>query len=246
MKKTQTHLLRLFVTGALAALPLAATVAIFWWAATMLIRWLGPNSLVGGALMSVGLNVTESEVVGYLIGMALVAVALTLLGALVSTGLQRGASRLFTAVIERIPVVATVYDLARKMVDLLAQRNQPGNEAAAKSMSPVWVRFGGDDGAAVLALLTTPTPVLVCGNPCLAVLVPTAPLPVGGGLIFVPQAWVQPAPIGMDGLTSLYVSMGVTAPQHLGMAAAGATLPPTSTPAPAPAVVEAAAPSQTP
>jgi uncharacterized membrane protein len=43
---------------------------------------------------------------------------------------------------------------------------------------------------------------------------------VGGGLIFVPQAWVRPAEIGVEGLTSIYVSMGVTAPQHL----------PTSTP----------------
>jgi hypothetical protein len=67
------HLLRIFVTGLLAALPLAATVAIFWWAANLLIRWLGPDSLVGGALAALGLGVTGSEVAGYAIGVALVA-----------------------------------------------------------------------------------------------------------------------------------------------------------------------------
>ena len=40
-------------------------------------------------------------------------------------------------------------------------------------------------------------------------------LPVGGGLLYVPQAWVEPAEVGMDALTSIYVSMGVTSGQHL-------------------------------
>jgi uncharacterized membrane protein len=38
----------------------------------------------------------------------------------------------------------------------------------------------------------------------------------------VPQAWVTPAPIGVDGLTSIYVSMGVTSAQHLGKAVVSA------------------------
>jgi uncharacterized membrane protein len=70
----------------------------------------------------------------------------------------------------------------------------------------------------VLALLSTPEPVLVAGKSCLAVLVPTAPVPVGGGLIYVPQEWVTPADIGIEALTSIYVSMGVTSNQHLPMA----------------------------
>ena len=63
MKRAHTHLLRLFVTGALAALPLAATVAIFAWAASVLYRWLGPDSVVGSLLVAVGLGVTGSEVI---------------------------------------------------------------------------------------------------------------------------------------------------------------------------------------
>jgi uncharacterized membrane protein len=43
----RVHLLGLFVTGLLAALPLAATIGIFWWAGAVLIRWLGPDSGVG-------------------------------------------------------------------------------------------------------------------------------------------------------------------------------------------------------
>jgi uncharacterized membrane protein len=67
----------------------------------------------------------------------------------------------------------------------------------------------------VLGLLSSPEPVHVGGHSYLAVLVPTAPVPVGGGLIFVPAAWVTPAEVGIETMTSIYVSMGVTAPQHL-------------------------------
>jgi uncharacterized membrane protein len=40
-------------------------------------------------------------------------------------------------------------------------------------------------------------------------------VPIGGGLLFVPQEWVSPAAVGAEALTSIYVSMGVTAAQHL-------------------------------
>jgi len=58
--------------------------------------------------------------------------------------------------------------------------------------------------------------------------VPTAPVPVGGALIFVPQSWVSPAELGIEALTSIYVSMGVTAPEHLGKTArpAARSMPP--------------------
>ena len=143
------------------------------------------------------------------------------LGLGVEAGLQRGASSLLQSVLRRIPLVRTVYDLAQKMVGLFAQRDEEG----VKSMSAVWCHFGGVGGAAVLALLSTPRPVELGGRRYLAVLVPTAPVPVGGGLLYVPEDWVTPAAVGVEALTSIYVSMGVTSPQHLHTAAAAAVQP---------------------
>ena len=40
-------------------------------------------------------------------------------------------------------------------------------------------------------------------------------MPVGGGLIFVPEHWVTPADVGIEAVTSIYVSMGLTSPQYL-------------------------------
>ena len=36
---------------------------------------------------------------------------------------------------------------------------------------------------------------------------------VGGGLLFVPADMVQPVDVSVEGLMSIYVSMGVTTPQ---------------------------------
>ena len=217
MKTVSSHLLRTFVTGALAALPLAATVFVFWWAVSLLWRWLGPGSAMGSVLGGIGLGVTGSELVGYLIGLGIVALAILLLGVLIERAIGRSMALLVDRLLRRIPLVRTVWDLAQRMVGLLQQNPAGSAEGGARSLTPVWCHFGGPGGASVLALLSSSEPVDVAGRACLAVLVPTAPVPIGGGLLFVPQEWVSPADVGAEALTSIYVSMGVTAAQHLPM-----------------------------
>ncbi len=212
MKSTAKHVLRIFLTGLLAALPLAATVLIFVWLARLLIDWLGPGSLIGGLMVSMGLGGTGSEVASYLLGVGLVLLSIFALGVVIQTRLRGVLAALVNNVMKRIPLVRNVYDLVSKFVELLSNRDTPGT----RSMSPVWLQFGGPGNVAVLALLSSPEPVLVGGQPYLAVLVPTAPVPVGGALLYVPRDWVSPAPVGVEGLTSIYVSMGVTSAQHLG------------------------------
>lgn len=212
----RTSLIRLLATGALAALPVAATLAIFVWLATVLLGWVGPDSLIGRLLVAIGLG---SEFVGYLLGLGLLLAALVALGALVEAGLERGLARLVDGVMRRIPLVRQVYELVQRLVALFGQRDPN----AARAMQAVWVRFGGKNageggGAVVLALQTAAEVLEVDGRRCVAVLVPTAPVPIGGGLLFVPEDWVTHADLSVEAVTSLYVSMGVTAPQHLRLA----------------------------
>jgi uncharacterized membrane protein len=228
MTRTPAHLVRIFVAGLLAALPLTATVFVFWWLLSTLVHWLGPTSAIGSVLVQVGLGVTGSEVVGYLLGLALVVAVVFGLGLLVEAGLQRGLNSAIDAVMRRIPVVRTVYGFANKMTGLFTPRDDDG----LHSMSPVWCHFGGVGGAAALALLSTPEPVVIGARRYLAVIVPTAPVPVGGGLLYVPQDWVTPAELGVEALTSIYVSLGVTSPQHLSpVRAAARVAAPHATPA---------------
>jgi len=230
MHLTRARLLRLFVTGLLAALPLALTLTLFWWAIDLLLGLVGPRSTFGSVIMGLGLGLTGSELVGWLMGVALMGLMLVGLGAAVELGLQRGLAAALNSLLGRIPVVRTVHDMAQRLVALLRQREAEG-DGGMRSMTPVWCHFGGRhvgtaaDGqdavaantgsVSVLALLSSPQPVWVNGRRCLAVLVPTAPVPVGGGLMYVPQDWVEPAAIGVEALTSIYVSMGVTSAQHL-------------------------------
>ena len=213
MKTRLRPLLRTFLTGLVAVLPLAVTVVVLLWIVQLLLAWIGPQSLLGGLLVAIGVGVTGSEVIAYLLGVAVVMAAVFGLGVLVESGLQKGLRRAVESVLLRIPVVRTLYDFTRRFVDLLTKRDQ---DDGLKSMSPVWCHFGGPGGVAVLALLSTPQPLLLGGRSYHAVLVPTAPVPIGGGLLYVPADWVEPAEgIGVEALTGIYVSMGVTSPQYI-------------------------------
>lgn len=228
MNRNLRHIARIFLTGLLAALPLMATLLVLVWTGQLLFSWLGPESLIGRGFVAIGFGLGGTQMLGYLIGLGLMAAAIFGLGLLVEVGLERGLATAVNAVVSRIPLVRHVYDVIEKFVGLLSQRDKDG----LKSMSAVWCHFGGPGGAAVLALLSAPEPVLVDGKPFLAVVLPTTPVPVGGGLLYVPEHWVTPANLGMEAVTSIYVSMGVTSPQHLEVLTRGS-----------PGAVTAAAPS---
>ena len=60
-----------------------------------------------------------------------------------------------------------------------------------------------------LALLTSPRLHDFGQGPRYLILIPTAPVPVGGGLLFVEPSRVKPVPsMGVDDLAKLYVTMG--------------------------------------
>ena len=214
MNRNLRRVARIFLTGLLAALPLMATLLILVWTGQLLFSWLGPQSLIGRGFVAIGFGLGGTQMLGYLIGLGLLASAIFGLGVLVETGLERGIATAVNAVVGRIPVVRHVYDVIEKFVDMVSQRDKDG----LKSMSAVWCHFGGpsqDGNSAALALLGSDVPVLVNGQRCLAVLIPTSPVPVGGGLIYVPEHWVTRADIGVEAVTSIYVSMGLTSPQYL-------------------------------
>jgi uncharacterized membrane protein len=54
--------------------------------------------------------------------------------------------------------------------------------------------------------------VIIGEHSYLGLLVPSAPVPFGGALIYVPTDWVKPAEGGVERLMNVYVSMGVTPP----------------------------------
>jgi uncharacterized membrane protein len=196
-----------WLAGLLVLLPLALTLAVLAWALSLVNRLVGPGSLVGSVFAALGYPFSSNPVLAYVFGTLVLVAAIYLLGLAAQAGLKRPLQRLADRTLRRIPLVGSLYGVADRFVGLLDQKQQ----ADIGAMSPVWCFFGGNS-AAVLALAPSAQPIEIDGRGYLAVLVPTAPVPFGGALIYVPVDWVRPANIGVDKLTEIYVSMGITAP----------------------------------
>lgn len=197
-----------FLAGLLASLPLILTFLLLGWVANTLKQFLGPGSLLGRLLAAIGLQIVEDEWKAYVLGALLLGAVIFLLGLIVQTGLRRYVKAAADRTIKRLPLIGTLYDATDRFVGLF-DRSQKADMTA---MSPVWCFFGGEGGVAVLALMPNPALIELGGKPYRTVLVPTAPIPVGGGLLYVPAEWVKPADIGVEQLSSIYLSMGITPP----------------------------------
>ncbi|MBU2531786.1 MAG: DUF502 domain-containing protein [Alphaproteobacteria bacterium] len=199
---------RTFLAGLMAALPLLLTIFVLAWLISFLNQYAGPSSAFGAFLVSLGLAPNTHEAVSYLVGIAASVAIIYGLGLIVESRIGDWLARLADRLIRRVPIVSYLYDLANRVVSMLDGRTGQG----LQDMKPVWCFFGGRPGAAVFALLPTSTPVVLGDEKYLAVLVPSAPVPFGGALIYVPEAWIEPAAQRVDDLVSVYMSMGLQVP----------------------------------
>ncbi|WCD80169.1 DUF502 domain-containing protein [Pseudomonas sp. TUM22785] len=206
-KQSFRSLLGTWLTGLLALLPLVLTLALLAWIVSLLNRLVGPSTLIGQLLAALGQPFASSPVLAWFVGTLVLLASLYPLGLAVQLGLRRPLAWLFDQTLRRTPLIGNVYNIADRFVGMLDKEKN----ADITTMQPVWCFFGGD-GAAVLALQPSSAPIELEGRPYCAILVPTAPIPVGGGLLYVPVEWVRPADMGVDALTSIYVSMGLTPP----------------------------------
>lgn len=196
-----------WLAGLLLLLPLALTLAVLGWAFNLVNGLIGPGSFIGGLFAKLGYPFSSNPLLAYLFGTLVLVAAIYLLGLVARAGLKGPLQALADRTVRRIPVLGGLYNLADRFVGLLDQKK--GADIGA--MRPVWCFFG-DKGVATLALAPSATPIEIEGRQYYAVLIPTAPVPFGGALLYVPADWVRPADIGVDKLTAVYVSMGITPP----------------------------------
>ena len=202
---------RCFLAGLFAVLPLVITVAVVTWVGNLVLRFLGPSTVVGGALRRVGLQFATNATAAYVIGTALVLAVIFAIGVAVEAGAKNLVQRLCDALVQRIPVVGSVYGTSKQLVGLIDKKP----DANLQGMRAVFCLFGGQAGVGVLGLLVSPQRFCINDREYHIVIVPTAPVPVGGGLLFVPVEMVRPADVSVEAVVGMYVSMGVTAPQFL-------------------------------
>ena len=202
---------RYFVSGAMAVLPLVITVTVVIWVAGILAGFVGPDSMLGGFLRDMGLSVSSDTSLAYLFGWALVLCGIFAIGVFVEKVARRFIRVRINDAVKRIPLLGSIYGTVSQLVGMMNKKEN----ADFKAMSVVYCIFGKETGAAFMALLPTPEKFLLGGVEYHAVLIPTAPVPVGGSLIFVPADSVHSADIPVDSFMSVYVSMGLTGPQFI-------------------------------
>ena len=178
----------------------------------LLQTYAGPNSLIGRLIVLLGLNLASSDTGAYFLGFLIILGCIFLLGSFVETRLWPFVQTGLDSLISRIPLVSNVYELSKRFVAIV---DRSGNKNNLQSMRPVWCFFGGEGSAAVLGLMPSPDPVQIGEHSYVGLLVPSAPVPFGGALIYVPTDWVKPADGGVERLMNVYVSMGVTPPESM-------------------------------
>ena len=197
-----------FLTGLFFVLPVALTIAIVGWIIGKLEAALGPGTWVGEALSFGGSAIVGpggNAALAFWLGVLLALGGIWLLGFMVRTRARNLMERSIDGLLDRLPLVRTIYGPVSQVVTLL----RGGGNKEIEGMSVVLCRFGQDAGATVLGLLTSPTVYTLNEDPCHLVYLPTSPLPMSGGLTFVPTAAVSPVPdLDVDGLMRIYFSLG--------------------------------------
>lgn len=199
-----------FLTGLVFLAPVILTILILQWLGSYVAAALGPGTLIGGALANAGMLVTTRPLLAFWTGVGLVIGFVWALGLLVQTQARARLEGGLDNLIGRVPILGAFYRPLAQMVRMMG--GAPGGEL--KGMAVVSVRFGDD--TEVLSLLASPQVFDIGDGPRHLVLLPTAPVPVGGALIFVDIARVRRVPgLGVDDLAKFYVSMGTIAPGAL-------------------------------
>lgn len=203
-----SRLFRIFLAGLLVLLPIFITIAIVIWLGQFLFAYAGPNSWLGSFVISLGFGLTASIYAAYALGLLIVMTLILILGYVVESGARPLFIGWLEQLLDRIPVVSQILEVTKKIVGVFSQ----DRSSDMKNMQPVWCFFGGDTGAAVFALMPSAAPIQMKGEPYVGVMIPTAPVPIGGALVYVPQKWVEPAEAGVETLMNVYISMGVVPP----------------------------------
>lgn len=201
-----------FLAGLVVLLPVILTFLIIEWIVARLRGALGPGSFLGDLLTSGGSSLIGPghQTLAFWLGLAIALVGIWALGVLVKAQAKRKLDTWIDALFSRVPLVRSIYRPVSQVVRML----NADSKDEFKGMSVVMCRFGGEQGAEVLALLTTPEVYVVGGKRRQLVYLPTSPVPMSGGLVFVAEDAVSPVP-GMDAddLMKIYFSLGALMPE---------------------------------
>ena len=202
-----------FITGLIFIAPVLLTIIVLSWVFTQLVGFVGPDSLFGRALTAAGSIFTSRDsnpILGFAIGVGLLIAGIIALGTVVRTRAKQFLEDAVDGIIGRIPLLGGIYRPVAQLV-----RGMGGDKAEQMAtMTVCRVTFGG--GIETIAFLASPETFDLGDGPAKLVLIPTAPVPIGGALLLVAAEKVQSIPsMKFDDLAKLYLTMGLSPPPQL-------------------------------
>ena len=199
-----------FLSGWFAILPIVLTIMIVVWVGDQLAACLGPDSAIGGALSWVvgGLLPDSTGVfLTTLLSWVIVLAGIWLLGVLIKSSAKHRVQKAMKSVMDRIPIVNSLYSTAAQLVGML----QKDDDSDLKAMRAVYCSFGRHHGVGFLGLLTSTETYDFGDQQCWIVYVPTSPVPMTGGLMFVPVDSCREIEMTAEQVMRVYLSLGILA-----------------------------------
>ena len=191
LKKFALHIRTTLIAGLLAILPIGVTLFVLKFFFELLDPILGPIFDMGNVRIFPGLGVIVLLILLYVVGIITTKILST---RIVNLGLK---------LIERIPVISSIYSTTRSGVEILS------GTQGFESRGVVLVDFPRPAMKAI-GLITAELGVLN-GEPMVAVYIPTTPVPSSGFLIVVALSDVTPTDISVDDAMKIIVSGGILA-----------------------------------
>jgi len=199
-----------FVAGLFALLPIAITVGIMSWVGHQLCLLVSPESSpVGRAIKDLGLHFAPNAYIASAIGWGLVLAAIWALGVLMKSVARNRIEGGVNAVVKRIPIVKSVYSTASQLVGMLKK----DDSSELKSMTAVFCSFGQAGGGGFLALMASPETFRFDDRDYQVVYIPTSPIPMTGGILFVASESVTKVDMSAEQVMRIYFSLGILTAQ---------------------------------
>ena len=191
LKRFFLHIRTTLIAGLLAILPIGVTLFVLKFFFELLDPILSPIFDMGNVRIFPGLGVIVLLILLYVVGI----ITTKILSARIVT--------LGHKLIEKIPVISSIYSTTRSGVEILS------GTQGFESRGVVLVDFPRPAMKAI-GLITAELGVLN-GEPMVAVYIPTTPVPSSGFLIVVALSDVTPTDISVDDAMKIIVSGGILA-----------------------------------
>jgi uncharacterized membrane protein len=215
----RTSVIGSFLAGLLFLLPVVLTIFIIAWIINFVRGAIGPGTILGDLLTQGGSYFIgrSQDTLAFWLGIGIALFGIWLLGLIVKTQAKNIIQDYLDRLFSRVPFIRSIYSPVSRVVRLVTDR-EGGASGDLSSMSVISCRFGGNgaNGVDILALLASQHVYNVAGHRRRLVYLPTAPIPMSGGLVLVQEDAITPVPeMKVDDLLKVYVSLGALAPEAM-------------------------------